>query len=471
MIPNASMEWDVCFRAAFLLIVLNGWPLVGLAQDVVVGADSDVQLEASGTQLLDNDLPELNPPTLAEASRPWFEDVSVGYDNGFIIASGQQQSLVRSDSPFLLKFNGWSQLRHTVTDFAPPRDDLNQFQLVRGRLVFSGNAWSSDLSYFIQLDGRSTSGDDIRLLDYFLRYDIGHHQLGLRRGTFGFRTGKYKVPFTMARWLSGRDFEFADRSVASIFFDVNRSFAWGLYGETGGLGTPVKWEVALLNGLVTGGAETGSSGTLDDNFAYSGRLHAYPIGDWGSSNLQDFQDHRRLALRVGVGFAGSTVDREGTTEFTRLRVVDSGETLASILPPVVDQYHAALFATDLSVKFRGWSSTLEYYFRTVDDFQPAMVPELFDHGFWFQLGKFIIPGKVQLAARWSRVEGNSGTLGGRNVSTEEIGGAFGWYFRQNQAKLVIDATHLNGAPISSSALDITPGDTGWLFRSQIQFSF
>jgi hypothetical protein len=46
-----------------------------------------------------------------------------------------------------------------------------------------------------------------------------------------------------------------------------------------------------------------------------------------------------------------------------------------------------------------------------------------------------------------------------------------WYINEQHAKLTLDVTHLNGAPISSASLDIAPGDIGWLFRSQIQFSF
>jgi hypothetical protein len=74
-------------------------------------------------------------------------------------------------------------------------------------------------------------------------------------------------------------------------------------------------------------------------------------------------------------------------------------------------------------------------------------------------------------SRWSRVDGDSGTLGNGRQSAEEVGGALAWYFRENQAKVVLDFTNLDGAPISSRALDITPGNRGWLYRTQIQFSF
>ncbi len=406
----------------------------------------------------------------SEGDLSWLDSVKVGYDGGFVIASRRELDFKASRYPYRMRINGWGQLRHTVTDFSPPSRDLNQLQLKRGRLVFSGNAFNPNVSYFLQIDARSTSGDDIRLLDYYVGYDFGNDQFGLEPGTIAFRTGKYKVPFTMARWLSGRDFEFADRSMASIFFDVNRSFAWGVYGHTQGQ-LPIHWDLAVFNGLVTGGAETGSSGTLDDNFAYSGRIYTYPIGDWGKANLPDFQVHDRLAMRAGCGFAATKIDRSGSTEFSRLRVVDSGDTLANILPLSVDSYEVALFAVDASFKYRGWSTTLEYYFRNVSDIRGAAVPELFDHGLWFQLGKFVVPRKLELITRWSRVQGDSGTLGVTDQSSEEIAAAMAWYFRENHAKLVVDATYLDGAPINSSSLDIAPGNRGWLFRSQIQFSF
>lgn len=401
----------------------------------------------------------------------WLQNVRVGYDDGIVIASQQNLDLGASEFPYRLKINGWGQLRHTQAQRDSPATDLNQFQLKRGRIIFSGNAFSSDFSYYVQLDGRSSSGDDVRLLDYYLNYDVGHDQFGWNNGTLVFRAGKYKVPFTLARWMSGREFEFTDRSMASIFFDVNRSFAWGVAGKTPSATLPIQWEVAVFNGLVTGGAETGSSGTLDDNFAYSGRFYTFPCGDWGNSQLADFQIHDQLATRIGFGFASSKIERFGTTEFSRLRVVNSGSTLSSLLPIDVDAYDVHLFSIDGSMKYAGWSSTFEHYFRNVSRIQGSAVPDLFDHGFWFQVGKFILPKKLECVARWSRIEGNSGTLGTQQQHSEEIGGALAWYWRENHAKFVLDTVYLKSPSISSASLDITPQNREWLFRTQVQFSF
>lgn len=407
-----------------------------------------------------------------DASFVWMDKVKNGYDGGFLIASQEELDLEADEIPFQLRFNGWGQLRNTVFDSEDTNPDQNQFQLKRARLVFSGHAYTSDFKYFFQLDGRSSSGDDIRLLDYCLSYDLGHHDFGLERGKFGFRTGKWKMPFTMARYLSGRELEFSDRSIASMFFDVNRSFGWGLYGQSNRVLRRLHWEVAVFNGLVTGGAETGSAGTLDNNFAYSGRVYWHPMGDWGKGELADFQYHDHLATRVGAGFANSTIERSGTTEFSRIRVVDSGIPLVNILPATVDEYTVNIYALDASMKYRGWSCTFEYYFRLIDEFRggPA-IPNQFDHGHWLQIGKFVVPGKLQLLSRWSRVAGESGTLGTGTQSSDEVSGGLAWYFHDQQAKLTVDATYLDGAPINSSALNVTPGDIGWLVRTQIQFAF
>lgn len=401
----------------------------------------------------------------------WFEHARVGYDRGFVIAGERSLDLQGADVPFLLRVNGLLQLRQTHLESTGFNQDLNQSQLIRGRLLFSGNAFTPDLNYFVQLDGRSSAGDEFRLLDYVMDFDFGHHLWGLDRRTAVFKAGKYKVPFTLSRYLSAREFQFCDRSVASMYFDVNRSLAWGLYGQAAPASVPVEWEMALFNGLVTGGSETGSSGALDNNFAYSARLFAYPLGDWGTGALADLDWHESLAMRVGAAFAGSTIARDGPTEFESLRVVDSGSRLSALLPLAVDQYDVDMYCLDASCKYRGWSVTSEYYFRNISGFQGAPIPNLFDHGFWLQVGKFVLPEKVELISRWSRVVGDSGTLGLEDQSADEIAAGFVWYFRGQNAKLTFDATHLDGAPISASSLDIFPGDRGWLFRTQVQLAF
>ncbi len=408
---------------------------------------------------------EFDEPPL-DASSP----IRVGYDDGFVISSRRNFDLGDETFPYSLRINGWGQLRHTVLDSRGDNRDLNQLQLKRARLILSGHAFTTDFRYLIQFDGRSSASDQLRILDYYLTYDLGHALWGLDSDTVGFKAGLYKMPFTLARQISGKQFQFADRSMASEFFDVNRSLAWGLYGKTSGLEKPIYWEMALFNGLVTGGADTGSSGTLDNNNAIATRLTWYPLDHWGAGDLADFDIHQSLAMRFGAGVAFTDIERIGSTEFSSVRVADSGQTLASLMPLRVNEYSVALYAMDASLKYQGLSLASEYYFRNLSGFN-GQFPDLFDFGFWLQAGMFVVPEKFELLARWSRVNGNSGTLGGADQSSDEMAVGVARYFRDQNAKLTIDATYLNGATVNSSALDISPGDLGWLFRTQLQFSF
>jgi hypothetical protein len=142
-----------------------------------------------------------------------------------------------------------------------------------------------------------------------------------------------------------------------------------------------------------------------------------------------------------------------------------------VLPPGTVGLNWLLASLDANVKYRGFSFLGEYYFRSLSDFSGTPVSPLFDHGFLLQAGYFLWPEKLELLARWSRVVGNSGTLGEDWQSADEVAGGVAWYIRGHDLKLVFDVTHLNGAPIFSPTLNIFPRDDGWLFRTQFQFMF
>ena len=395
----------------------------------------------------------------------------VGYDGGFIIATDTFEGGRRDPLPHQLKFNGWGQFRMTnfVSDEAGL--ELNQLQLKRARLIFSGHSFTPDFSWMISLDGRSQADGAVRLLDYYLDYDLGHHFLGWEKRAWAIKLGQYKVPYSLARHVSAQEFQFTDRSVASMFFDANRSLAMGFASEVRRDETRWAWESAVFNGLVTGGAETGAAGSLDNNFAFSTRLAGYFGGDWGEDDLCDYDWHPTPVWRVGSAMAVSRIDRVGATEFGSLRVVDSGQSLASLLSPAISEYLVNMYSLDASVKVRGLSVSHEYYFRRIGDFVGAPQSSLFDHGFNLQSGYFVIPQRLEAIGRWSRVTGTSGTLGGESRSSDERSAGLVWYFRRHSAKLTFDATYLDGAPIDSFSLDVRRGMQGWLARTQLQFSF
>ena len=400
------------------------------------------------------------------------QPVEIGYDHGFYLADSSPACHAADDMSFLMRLNSWSQIRHTVFDSDGPNLDENDIEFERLRLVVQGHIYTPDLQYFLQIDGDSDQSETADWLDYFIRFDVGRHLLGWEKGRFGIRTGKWKMPYNRARQESGWKLQFADRSMASSFFDINRSLGFAFFGRVDAMWTAVHWEAALFNGFRTGGFQPGRRGELDRNFAVAARISSDVAGQWGDDGEADLNFHKTPAVRVGSGIALTRVDNvDGPREFSRQRVVDSGTSLSDLLPPSVDAYDIGFFALDANLKFRGFSLHSEYYARHISDYTGAAVPDLTDHGFLLQTGYLVVHNKLELISRWSRIVGNSGSLGVTNQSADEL--AFGtvWYIRGQSIKATFDATHLNGAPIRSSALNILPGDDGWLYRTQMQIRF
>jgi hypothetical protein len=399
---------------------------------------------------------------------------SVGYDRGFVIANHGTDRIPADAFPFLMRVNSWLQLRHTLFDADAGSPDLNLFSFERLRLSFGGHAHTPDLKYFFQLDGNTDQSSNAVFLDYFISYDLGHSHLGCYEGRLGIKAGKWKVPFSRSREESGRRFQFTERTTSNLFFDLNRSIGVGLFGEWKMLTSPVYWETAVFNGFQTGADTNVRAAGLDQNLAWSGRMFTDLFSEFGGDGEPDLSWHVEPALRLGCGFAVTRVDNQGVNEFSQQRVVDSGATLASrlaSLPSAVTAYNVALFTVDAHWKYRGLSIISEYYWRCITNFRGGDVPGLSDHGFNLQMGRFVVPEKLELLARWSRIVGDSGTLGVTQQSVDEVGVGLAWYINGHNAKLVFDASRMNGMPLFSPRLDLLPGDEGWLMRTQFQFAF
>ena len=60
-----------------------------------------------------------------------------------------------------------------------------------------------------------------------MEFDVGRHWFDLNRNALVFKAGRYKIPFTFARFLSAREFQFSDRSMASMYFDSTAAWPGG----------------------------------------------------------------------------------------------------------------------------------------------------------------------------------------------------------------------------------------------------
>jgi hypothetical protein len=468
--PCREAFWHSTLLAIFVLTCCSGaaadeW----MAPSVTDATWSDPVADDQPTRLPPFDLASYDALAMQDPIDP--NRQFLGYDEGFVIADHGRGGAAPSDAPFLMRVNGWAQLRHTLFESDGPNPNQNTFSLERVRLVLSGQMHSPSLEYLLTVDGNSDRSMEARLLDAFVSYDVGHDVFGCEANRLGIRAGKWKLPFSRARVESARRLQFTDRATANIFFDLNRAIGVGLYGETDALFTPINFETAVFNGFDTGGISTNRDGGLDQNIGWSMRTYTDLFSEFGRDGEPDLSWHLAPALRLGSGLAFARVAADGEIEFDRKRVVDSGATLASLLPPSVTAYDVGLYHLDAHWKYRGLTLIGECYFRYITQFSGGSIPGLFDQGYVLQTGYFVVPQKLELHARWARIVGDSGTLGMTEQSSDEVAAGFAWYLKGHDAKLVFDASHLNGAPVRSARLDLLPGDVGWLLRTQFQLGF
>jgi hypothetical protein len=361
-------------------------------------------------------------------------------------------------------------MRHAIFQSEGPNRDRNAFSLERIRIGIDGHAYSPDLQYNLVLDANSDQAVQVTFLDAFVSYDFGRNLLSMDANRLGFRAGKWKSPFSRSREESARRFQFTERSVANLFFDIGRATGISLYGEHDLLAAPSHFEIALINGMNTGRDAVVSANDLDQNFGWSARTSLDPLGQFADGE-SDLGWSEQNALRLGAGVAGSRVDRAGSREFDRPRVVASGQPLSDLLPNSVDAYDVLFFTVDGHWKFRGFSLIAEHHWRSLSQFSGGSVPDLGDNGLLLQSGYFLIPRRLELLARWSRVVGNSGTLGLADQKTDEIGTGAVWFIKVNEVKYTMDVSWIDGVPTNSPRLSLLPGDEGWLMRSQLQVGF
>ena len=386
------------------------------------------------------------------------------YDRGFVIRPFDAQ-----ETPFELKVRTRMQFRYvdfsrdvkTWTDNAGvtrPVDARNDFEIERARLDFAGFFFDPNLQYYINIDADTDDDHDAKFHDFWINYDFND---ALR-----VHVGKAFVPGSRD-WLMGSTVtHLVDRSVATTFFRPDRTIGVWAIGE------PVEglhYRAMLGNGFNTTDLRPRD---IDEQFMCSGSLWWEPLGDFGKG-YADLENHECLVIRVGNSFthASHNPRSNGTTyaeqNFVRLsdgtRLIDAGA-LAS--GATVNAFDVNLYAVDFSAKYRGWSMNSEYFFRWLNDFSSTGGPiphtDLYDDGFYTDVGAMLIPDKLELIGRISAVDGFFG-------DAWEYATGINWYINgKHSNKLTFDITTLKGNPSNNSSPNYEVGQDGILYRIQWQ---
>ena len=233
-------------------------------------------------------------------------------------------------------------------------------------------------------------------------------------------------------------FTASDRSMADNFF--RPGFTQGVWAN----GEPVKglnYLVFVGNGLNTLNI---SATKIDTNLLFSGSVWWEPLGPYGepgkSRNMyDDYFASKKARIRIGTSFTRSREDRfsnldQSNPDNTSLYNSDGVLTFSTgaFAPGVtVDKATYKMWAIDGGIKWNGLAVNGQYFMRWLNDFEadgPLPLASTFDHGFELSASYFVIPKKLMLYVRGSRVFGQFG-------NSYEYGGGVKVVFPSDRATL------------------------------------
>lgn len=451
-----------------------------LQQRIDNGTTSTTQSSVSGSpQVADNSVPLTAPtspsgqPTNAGSApvqqKPEKED---RYQDGIIIYQNSDDAKV----PFLLKFNNNTQIRYLNTLDSPETftDHLgnvrevhrrNDITVNRSMFIFAGYMFSKKLQYSLTVWTSAGAASIVVAGNIGWRFNKALTITGGYTGVPGSRSLVNTFPF----------FAPVDRSMADNFF--RPGFTQGVWAN----GEPVKglnYLVFVGNGLNTLNI---SANKIDTSLLLSGSVWWEPLGAYsepGKSRqmYDDYFAHKTVRIRLGTSFTRSREDRfsnldQSSPDNTSLYNSDGVLTFSTgaFAPGVtVNKATYRMWAIDGGLKYNGFAVNGQYFMRWLNDFEadgPLPLASTFDHGFELSAGKFVVPKKLVLYARGSKVFGEF-------KSPYEYGGGFKWYFLPTERVWMTgEVLHVNGAPYSGAFTPYTAGMRGWMPMLQTVLAF
>ncbi len=330
------------------------------------------------------------------------------------------------------------QVRYTRFDLDTAALDLdaNEFRVRRFKLFLSGFAFDPRLTWKLQLALESTASNRV-LDDAWLGWKFAEAASA--------QFGQYKTPFARQELYNDGVLQFPERSLATDAFKPSRDIGLMAFGGFGhGL---FAYQAGVFGGV---GQNTLRS---TDSVMPMLRLVVNPLGRMGPSEA-DLQDHETPALSFGANGFLNTLRKTGDLAFeAQLNYAGPTGWLGRNvgLFDVGEKVDIQSWGFDAQFKWRGLSFQAEgFYGQAQGDTSGA---RLYAYGWYAQAGYFLLPSRLDLAARYAYVDYNrSVARGGVSV----VSAATSYYFRRNSLKIVLDysRTHRQrptGSPANDSA--------------------
>jgi hypothetical protein len=419
--------------------------------------------------------PEDAPPQLPQtiAGDATTQDKEARYSqDGLVIAQSSEGARV----PFLVNLNLNTQLRYlntlssesTFTDHLGGVHDVhkrNDITVNRAMLVLGGYLFDKRLRYSFTVWTSAGSASIV------VAGNIGWQF----NKAFTLTAGYTGVPGSRSLINTFPYFTVTDRSMADNFF--RPGFTQGVWAT----GEPLKnlnYIAFIGNGLNTLNI---SANKIDANLLFSGSAWWEPLGAYGppgkSRNMyDDYFASQKTRVRIGTSFTRSREDRfsnlnQTSPENTSLYNSDGVLTFATgAFAPGVTLQEATyrMWAVDGGLKRNGFALNGQYFFRKLDNFEadgPLPLSSTFDHGFELSSSYFVLPKRLMVYGRTSRVFGQFGN------SWEYSGGAKWHFIPSERVWLNAEVMRVSKAPYTGTFTPYVAGLTGWVPMLQAYIAF
>ncbi len=301
-----------------------------------------------------------------------------------------------------------------------------------------------------------------------LTYNFNKHLLlgGGVNSLPGVRSTEGSFPY----WLT-----LDNRLIADEFF--RPSYTMGIWIK-GLIVNKLNYNLMLGNNLSQLGVDAGQ---LDAGFnTFSGALTYFPTtGEFGSNgSFGDFENHEKVATRVGIHYTRSNEDRQGQPktdafENVQIRISDGSVIFAPDLFGNGIQVENATYqmaGLDGGVKYKGFAAEAEYYFRRIDHLSGAgtellQFDHLLDHGFQFQGSGMMLHSLLQLYITYSKIFGEYG-------DPDEFRAGLNLFPWKNQVvRLNAEYIYQDESPVGGLSLPYQVGNTGSIFHIDFMVNF
>jgi phosphate-selective porin OprO and OprP len=302
----------------------------------------------------------------------------------------------------------------------------DRFRIRRARINLTGDfAEQFDFKIegdFGQGDGLNSNRTAFSATDIFVNW----HQFPEAQ----IKVGQWKAPFGLEQLTPDTTLLFAERSLPTGAITPDRQIGAQLWGKPFTSIWPEQKDLLTYYAGIFNG--NGRNVSINDNnqFMYVGRLE--------STLFKDFIG-KDSYLKLGADILNSR-DDTGTNISPSLNLlVNDDGSLSPFVLPSPDERTA--WSVDVWLKIGPFDLIGEYLQehvkgRTVNGVPPAF-PDFTTDGFYVTGAYYLIPKKLQLAARWEHL--NPGQKGNDGISS--ITGGLNYYIRGDDLKLMLNYIH------------------------------